>query len=530
MISLLLFSVAGLDAAQTLSSPPGADFFGTTQVHQIRITLPAGAMAALRNNPRQDVAASVQMGTNRWSEVAVHLKGSTGSFRPVDDKPGLTLNFDRILPGRRFHGLSRIHLNNSVEDPGCLNEWLGSELFQAARLPAPRVTHAVVELNGRRLGLYVLKEGFTPEFLSRYFRDTTGNLYDTGRGHDIDELLEKDLGANPDDRSDLKALTAAAREPDLKKRWAQLQQTLDMDRFLSFMALEIMLGHRDGYCLARNNFRIYHDPEQNRMVFLPHGMDQLLGNPDASVQPMMNGLLARAVLETPEGRAQYRQRCESLLTNVFRTAIIQRQIAQRLGQLRPVLNDAESKVVTEAATSLQSRATTRRQSLVEQLAAPPLPVIRFHKGVASLSTLLWKPVDGPEGGGLERTTQNGRPVLVIHAGPVTAASWRGRAILPQGRYHFAALARTASVHPLPFGRNQGAALRVTGSARSRISLTGTQDWKALQVDLEVTAPEQEVEFICELRASRGEAWFDLGSLRLERIQPSEPPDITFDKP
>lgn len=530
MISLLPVLVAGLDAAPALSSSREADFMGATQVHQIRITLPVEAMTALRTHPRQDVAATVQSGTNRWSEVAVHLKGSTGSFRPVDDKPSLTLNFDRIAPGQRFHGWSRIHLNNSVEDPGGLNEWMGSELFEAAGLPTPRVTHAVVELNGRRLGLYVVKEGFTPEFLSRYFLKTNGNLYDTGRGHDIDELLEKDLGANPEDRSDLEALTAAAREPDLKKRWARLQQTLDVDRFLPFVALEIMLGHRDGYSLARNNFRVYHDLDHDRMVFFPHGMDQLFGNPNAPVNPMMNGLLARAILETPEGRAQYHRCCEALLTNVFQTAVIHRQIAQKLNHLRPSLNDEERKTVTDAAASLQSGIGARRQRLVEQLAIPPLPPIRFEKGVASLSQLLWKPVDRPEGGGLERTMQTGRPALGIHAGPVTAASWRGRALLPRGHYRFEALVRTASVQPLPFGRNQGAILRISGSGRSRAPLTGTQDWKHLHADFAIAASEQEIELICELRASRGDVWFALDSLQLRQIQPPDPPDITFDKP
>ncbi len=174
--------------------------------------------------------------------------------------------------------------------------------------------------------------------------------------------------------------------------------------------------------------------------------------------------------------------------------------------------------------------TARRQRLARQLAAPPLPTLHFENEVASLAELLWKPVDAPEGGGLERTTQNERTVLSIRAGPVTAASWRSRGILPRGRYRFQALAKTVSVQPLPFGRNQGAALRLSGSGRSRITLIGTQDWQPLPLDFAVTASEQEVEFICELRASQGDAWFDLNSLQLRIIQPSEPSDITFDKP
>src|SRR5207244_1709630 len=116
---------------------------------------------------------------------------------------------------------------------------------------------------------------------------------------------------------ELKMLAAAAREPDLPRRWERLQQVLDVERFLSFMAIEIMACHRDGYCLARNNFRIYQDRDSGKIVFFPHGMDQLFGKADASIQPHMHGLIARALLETPEGRQGYRQRVALLLTNVF---------------------------------------------------------------------------------------------------------------------------------------------------------------------------------------------------------------------
>ena len=44
-------------------------------------------------------------------------------------------------------------------------------------------------------------------------------------------------------------------------------------------------GHRDGYCLARNNFRVYHDVDSGRFVFFPHGMDVLFGNPRAAIEP-----------------------------------------------------------------------------------------------------------------------------------------------------------------------------------------------------------------------------------------------------
>jgi hypothetical protein len=150
----------------------------------------------------------------------------------------------------------------------------------------------------------VLKEGFTSGFLSRYFQETDGNLYDTGEGHDVDEALEKDQGDGPDDRSDLQALARAARELDPEARWRALDRVLDVERFLSFMAMEVIAAHRDGYCLARNNFRVYHDVDAGKLLFFPHGMDQLFGNANTSILPTVSGLVARALLETPQGRTR----------------------------------------------------------------------------------------------------------------------------------------------------------------------------------------------------------------------------------
>lgn len=104
--------------------------------------------------------ATVRAGDVVYPDVGLHLKGRNGSFRPLNDKPSLTLKFDKFKADQRFHGLKKIHLNNAAQDPSYLCEIICGELFRQAGVPATRGTHARVKLNGRDLGLYVLKEGF----------------------------------------------------------------------------------------------------------------------------------------------------------------------------------------------------------------------------------------------------------------------------------------------------------------------------------------------------------------------------------
>jgi hypothetical protein len=75
----------------------------------------------------------------------------------------------------------------------------------------------------------------------------------------------------------------------------------------------------------------------------------------------------------------------------------------------------------------------------------------------------------------------------------------------------------AGVKPLPSGLHQGAGLRVGGGLRQGDNLVGDSSWKPVGARFQVERPAQEVEFICELRASAGEAWFDLDSLRVVKL-------------
>ena len=127
--------------------------------------------------------------------------------------------------------------------------------------------------HGRKLGLYVLVEAFNKQFLKRHFKNIQSNMYEGGFIGDIDAELEVSSGDHPNDQSALKTLVSAAQEPDRSKRFARLEQALEMDRFITFLAMEVLLVHWDGYSMNVNNYRIFHDLDSNRLVFLPHGLD-----------------------------------------------------------------------------------------------------------------------------------------------------------------------------------------------------------------------------------------------------------------
>src|SRR5437773_2672757 len=91
---LLFFFICGGSEAATTNSGSLASLEPT--LFRLQIKIKDEDIAALRKDPRRSVTAELQEGLNRFQNVAVHLKGSVGSFRSVDDKAGLTLSFSKL--------------------------------------------------------------------------------------------------------------------------------------------------------------------------------------------------------------------------------------------------------------------------------------------------------------------------------------------------------------------------------------------------------------------------------------------------
>jgi spore coat protein H len=514
LLALLAFNSPGQEKDKKTKSKPDASaaFFESTNVPRLRIEIGKANYDALRADNRKYVRCTMREGETAYHDVGVHLKGAAGSLRDLNDRPALTLNFDKFVEDQKFHGMDKLHLNNSVQDPSYMTEILCGEMFRAADVPAARGTHVTVELNGRDLGLYVLKEGFDKTFLKRYFKNAKGNLYDAGFIKEITDPLEKDSGeGDVSDHADLKALANAAEEPDTSKRFELLQQRLDLNRFISFVAMEVMTWHWDGYSLHKNNYRVYHQPDVDKIVFLAHGMDQMFWAPSGSIRPDMQGLVARALLETPDGRRLYRQRFGELFTNVFKVELLTNRINELQKRIRLGLPPKAIKEQDGQAQRLRDLVTQRAASIQQQLNTPEPVPLKFASGTALIAG--WKPQSQIGDAALDESSSNN--ALHIRAQGQTIASWRATVLLDPGKYRFEARVRTADVKGISDEKGEGAGLRISGSqARRSNHAAGDSDWQILTYEFNVTNPSQEVVLVAELRASKGDAWFEKGSLRL----------------
>jgi len=477
----------------------------------------------------------------------VHLKGSYGSFRPVDDKPALTLNFDKWAEGQRFHGLQKISLDNEVQDPSYMTEKICRELFTVAGVPVPRVDYATAELNGRQLGLFVLAEGWNKQFLRRHFANVKGNFYDLGGARDITQPAEASFGEDPTNHTALRALVKAANERDPKKRLARLNETLDMDRFLTMHALDVMMWNWDGYGLDRNNYRVFHDLDSNRIVFFPHGLDQMFWKPNGPIMTGRSGLVAKSILETAEGRRLYLERFREVRAKVFDVRTITNRVATLSARLRPALSKeglfAPSQQ-REAAKELTQLILARARDVDAQLASVknfvPLPVNE------TLLLTNWTKRRDSGAVGFNETTSAPFTLRIQANNTPSLGVWSTTVWLEEGRYRIEGRVKTLGVRS--DGRaDGGAGFRVWSSRKEtrgaswswfpyangrdlkmgglipvftnapQQRLIGDSEWTTVTHEFELRQPLADLEIQCALQASAGAAWFDLSSLKIRRL-------------
>ena len=388
-------------------------------------------------------------------------------------------------------------------------------------MPAPRADHATVLINGRDLGLYVLTEGWGKPFLRRFFPKVDGNLYDGGFVQDLDSDLEITSGDDGEGRQELHDLMDAARDPDSAERWKRLSAQLDVDRFATLLALEVMLCHWDGYGLNRNNYRVFHDRTAERLVFLPHGLDQLFGldgrmGTTSPIEPRMQGQVARGFVATPAGHRLFLERMAQLRTNVFLEQKLTNRVWELSQRIRPTLAAYDPGLATEHDGHIEDlcqRIGQRVQSIAEQLDRPREPVTFAPDGTLRLTG--WRarvaqrqPEARPQ---FIQAELDGTKVLRIQTSPAGGeGSWRMRVPLGPGQYRFE-------------GRVQGegsqeeslACLRISGTKVRHVPVLDGE-WTPLAFDFHIDDELADIELVCEFKSQSGTASFDESSLRLVR--------------
>lgn len=268
-------------------------------------------------------AADVRIDGVRLTNVGVHKRGFLGSvFSPA---PSLKIKTDTFVDGQALpDGTEHIVLNNNASDPTRLATCLAYRVFAAAGYPAPLCQPANVVANGHPFGAYSHVEAVKKRFLRRVFGDDQGSLYEgTITDFQAEGRLRWEAVTDETDetRAPIQALADALDRPEGELVEA-LGARLNIDRFVTFWALEVLLNLRDGYTSNQNNVYVYFDPsDDGRAVLMPWGPDEgftdTLDGRDRRLDDFTVGAVARRLAWHRQTSGRLRAELERLLAEVW---------------------------------------------------------------------------------------------------------------------------------------------------------------------------------------------------------------------
>jgi hypothetical protein len=280
-------------------------------------------------HPRSYYVGALNIGSVDFPGSGVRAKGGCGSSRSLDEKSALKVNLswdDPAVAGcpttRRYKGLKKITLNNQVEDPSYVHERIGYDFFRKVGVPVPRVAPINVHVNDELWGLYLNVESIDRRFLARRFDSNDGMLYEGAYGCDLgstscfepkfstDECDDPPSG-DPTDFTPLMALNDRLDALPDGGFYPAITEIINFDAYLSMWAAASIMGYWDGYPFSANNYRIYHDPSDDRWTVLPSGLDQLF---EDEVDPFSSeGSLSNRCLQEEACEAAFRARFAEVL-------------------------------------------------------------------------------------------------------------------------------------------------------------------------------------------------------------------------
>jgi spore coat protein CotH len=319
LITRIFLSVAAMTApaawGQTRASM--SDLLDDAHLHEIHLSVDAADWNQLRENFTENTYYAADL---RWRDITLKRIGirSRGNGSRSGVKPGLKLDFNEFVSGQEFLGLKSLVLDNLTQDATMLKERLMMKLFRRMAIPAPRVAHTKLFINGEYWGLYTLVEPVDKGFLKRNLGEDGGYLYDYEwsteyRFEDLGpdaaaytpypfQLETNESKPNPQPLIELIQFMNQASDEEFA---GGLARHLDPASFLRFLAVEAFAAEQDGFLgdWGMNNFYLYGYQNSPRFVFVPWDKDLAFAAADRSAwENVETNVLARRMLAVPEWR------------------------------------------------------------------------------------------------------------------------------------------------------------------------------------------------------------------------------------
>jgi spore coat protein CotH len=272
--------------------------------------------------------ADLWFGNTVVSDIAVRVKGNyktVAAVYPDSIRYSLKADLNLLNAEQTLYGLKKLNFNNNWGDPSFMREVLGYELFRQMDVPAPRASFIDLWVNEIHLGLYTMVEQVDKVFIQNNFAYTNGNLYKPGQpagnlawtkadlgeeagdasddinigGGSLDDILAVVEGDSESDGASDTAAASLIEQMGLKTNEStsdhtrlyellnvlnneaestfslKIEQLLDVDEVLRFLAVSVVMVHLDNYIGSGENYYLYDN--NGKFVIIPWDLNLSFG-------------------------------------------------------------------------------------------------------------------------------------------------------------------------------------------------------------------------------------------------------------
>jgi uncharacterized protein (TIGR03437 family) len=387
MRSLLVFVCAAALHAQV--APPASAVFDNAAVHEIRLTfkqadwyeqLTADYAAARDNTPYRE--ASIVWGQYKFDVIGVRFKGNSSYNGASTKKKPFRLKLNEFVKGQKIEGMASFGLSNGWNDPSFVRENAYYEMATKIGLPTPRSNFAALYVNDEYWGLYILGEIVNGDFLDHHFAkaDQDGNLYkasDPGAnlaylGEDpaaYQRFFSKESNEDANDWTDLIELARIFEQTPAADLPSKLEDLVDVDSFLTALALDNLTVNTDSYVGMAQNYFLYRRASDKKWVWIPWDPSLAFGalgqgaSTDLTlewVQTTAGGgfpgggmgstgrPVATKLWENPQYKQRYREIYQRIVDRVFTPSTVIARMNALRDIIRPFVERDTQKLVTMA--------------------------------------------------------------------------------------------------------------------------------------------------------------------------------------
>ena len=343
----------------------------------------------------------------------------------VTKRLSFKIDFNEYDDDLKFRGLTKVNLNNNSTDPSLMREPLSYELFREAGIHCSRVGYAKVsltipgEVDRQPHGLYTVIEQVDKRFLKNRYGSAKGLLLKPSTfgafryfGEEWDEYEIGLVPKTEPTKAQKKRVIEFARlihESEDDAFEERVEDYLDVDQFLRFVAVNVLLTNLDSFLGGSQNHYIYLEPESNKFQFFPWDMDLSFGvfpfngTPETRRKmsidhPAGKGhTLIERVLKIPRHKQTYHDYLDTYLDTIFAEEKMHQQIERVGAFVRPLVKINGPKATSRFDAVLAERPKDREQHPLKYFVTKRRASVRRQLDGESEGHILFdKPPNWPE--------------------------------------------------------------------------------------------------------------------------------------